>query len=148
MACKRYKNAAIRSVQTVYNNAVQAVTATEPTQMVVLGSQVCDTGCSIETTAAGFHILSNGIYRLSFDVTVNSTAAGINLATVQMMMDGDPLPCAVSTEGIAQNAPTTLHAETILPISVCRIFDPTITIEVSGVDGSVNHICATAVKIA
>ena len=148
MACNRMKRADIRSMQTAYNNDSQPITAAEPTQLTLLGNIVCDTGCAIETIGRGFRILADGVYRLSFDVTVNSTAAGISLATVQMMMGGEALPCAISREGIAQNAPTTLHAETQLEIGACRIVKPVVSIWASGIDGTVEHVCASAVKMA
>ena len=88
----------------------------------------------------------SGLYRISYDVTATATAAGV--MTLQGYKDTTPLPCMSAQATVAANGVTTLHMETTVYIGVCCNGTPTINAVVGGVDGTVNHVCASIVKLA
>mgnify|MGYP006888162421 FL=1 len=49
---------------------------------------------------------------------------------------------------VAANDVVTLHAETTVYIPVCCNGTPTINAVIGGVAGTVNHVCASIVKLA
>ncbi len=134
-----------KSAQTAYSNAIQPYTA-DGTQINILGTQVTDTGCSIRTTTGGFAFRNSGLYRISFDVTSVPTAAGEQV--LQLYRDQTPMPCAVSTITTIAGDSATQHVETIVAVQTCCAVNPAITARISGVAGTVNHVCASAVKLA
>lgn len=141
-----YSNSNVRSVQTAYNNAQQALTTTTPTTVVILGTQVCDTGCSIDTVTNGFKILHTGIYRFSFDVVITATTAGT--AEIQLINGTTALPCADVSQYVDTTGASAVHVETSIEVPVCRMVRPVISAAVSGIAGAITHVCATAEKLA
>ncbi len=146
MACnQRLKNSHYKSAQNAYNNTAQTMAATA-TPVNVLGVLNTDTGCAIDTNAGGFLILCSGLYRISYDVVFTAGAAGTEV--LQGMKDAAVLPCMTAQATVAADGSVTLHAETTVYIPVCCGNTPTISAVMSGVAGTVNHVCASVVKLA
>ena len=144
MACA-YNNRFYKSAQTTYNDTLQAFTA-ESTKVNLLGNLACDTGCSIVTTTGGFTVRDSGLYRFAFDLTATATGAG--LLTVHLYNGETALPCGIVRATVAAGDEVTLHVETILKLTTCAVIQPDINVHIGGVAGTVNHICATAVRLA
>lgn len=146
MACnQRLKNAHFKSAQNAYNNTTQTMPATA-TPVNVLGILNTDTGCSIDTNAGGFIIEHSGLYRISYDVTFTAGAAGTEV--LQGLKDTAALPCMTASVTTAENGIYTLHAETTVYVPVCCNGTPTISAVMSGVAGTVTHVCSSVVKLA
>lgn len=146
MACnQRLKNSHYKSAQNAYNNTAQTMAATA-TPVNVLGVLNTDTGCAIDTNAGGFLIQCSGLYRISYDVTFTAGAAGTEV--LQGLKDSAPLPCMSAQVTTAADSIYTLHAETTVYIPVCCGNTPTISAVMSGVAGTVTHVCASVVKLA
>lgn len=146
MACnQRLKNSHYKSAQNAYNNTEQTMAATA-TPVNVLGVLNTDTGCAIDTNAGGFLIQCSGLYRISYDVVFTAGAAGTEV--LQGMKDAAALPCMTAQATVAADGSVTLHAETTVYIPVCCGNTPTISAFMSGVAGTVNHVCASVVKLA
>lgn len=146
MSCSQaLKNCHYKSAQNAYNNSQQAFTATA-TPVNVLGVLNTDTGCSIDTNTAGFTVLNSGLYRISYDVTF--TATGVGTATLQGVKDSANLPCMASSVTTAAATVYTLHAETTIYIPVCCGGSSSIGATISGVAGTISHVCASVVKLA
>lgn len=146
MSCNnRLKNSHYKSAQNAYNNTSQAFTATA-TPINVLGVLNTDTGCSVDTVTGGFVVSSSGLYRISYDVVL--TAAGAGTVAIQGLKDTTPLPCMTAHATVAAGGITTLHVETTVYIPVCCSGNPTISATIGGVAGTINHVCASVVKLA
>lgn len=141
MACTLYQKSCVRS----YNNASQAFTE-EPTTLTLEGTPVVATGCSLKLNPASITVNNSGLYHISADVTFIPDAAGT--AVVQLYKDGAPLPCAISETTVDANSTYTTHIETDLCIKTCCAVQPVFSIQISGVSGTVSHICAGAVRLA
>lgn len=134
-----------KSCVRAYNNTPQTFTAT-PTQLNLEGVQVVESGCSLRLDDASIRVLRSGLYHISADVTFTPTAAGV--AIIQFYKDGVALPCAIAQHTVADGSVYTLHIETDLCLNTCCVSCPIITLNVSGVTGTVNHTCVGAVKLA
>lgn len=146
MACNsKLKNAHYKSAQNAYNNAEQAFIAAG-TPVNVLGILNTDTGCSIDTVTGGFVVSSSGLYRISYDVIF--TAAGAGTAEIKLLKDTVALPCADAQTTTTANGISTLHLETTIYIPVCCNSTPNVSAIISGVAGTINHVCASMVKLA
>ena len=146
MACnQRLKNPHYKSAQNAYNNTTQTMPATA-TPINVLGVLTTDTGCGIDTNTGGFTVNCSGLYRISYDVTFTATTAGTE--TLQGLKDTVALPCMTAQATAAANGTVTLHAETTLYIAACCGAAPNISAVLSGVAGTVTHVCASVVKLA
>lgn len=146
MACNsKLKNSHYKSAQNAYNNTTQAFVAAG-TPVNVLGILNTDTGCSIDTVTGGFVVSSSGLYRISYDVVF--TAGGAGTADLRLLKDTAALPCAVAQVTTAANNIYTLHVETTVYIPVCCNGTPTISATISGIDGTITHVCASMVKLA
>lgn len=144
MSCN-CKNEYQKSAQTAYNNAEQAYVAAGTT-VNVLGSLATDTGVSVSTQTGGFQICSGGLFRISYDVTSTPAAAGAQM--LQLYSDAVALPCAIVTDTVAADGVVTQHVETVIRIATCCALHPSISARISGVDGMINHVCASVVKLA
>lgn len=144
MSCN-CKNTYQKSAQTAYNNADQAYVAAGTT-VNILGNLATDTGVSISTQTGGFRICSGGLFRVSFDVTSTPAAAGAQI--LQLYSDATPLPCAIATDTVAADGIITQHVETVIRLATCCAIQPSISARISGVAGTINHVCASAVKLA
>lgn len=146
MACNRkFKNPHYKSAQNAYNNATQAFVAAG-TPVSVLGILNTDTGCSLNTNAGGFVVENSGLYRISYDVTATATTAGT--VTLQGYKDTIALPCMSAQATAAADGVVSLHMETTVYIAACCNGTPTINAIIGGVAGTVNHVCASIVKLA
>lgn len=67
---------------------------------------------------------------------------------LQGYKDTIALPCMSAQATVAANDVVTLHTETTVYIPVCCNGTPTINAVVGGVAGTVNHVCASIVKLA
>lgn len=128
----------------VYNDTPQVVTA-DATPLILEGIPVVYSGCSLTLNTGSVTVEKSGLYHLSADVTITPSAAGTLI--VQLNKDGVALPCAV-TRGAVSTNPITVHVETDLIINTCCINQPVITVVTRGVAGTVNHVCAGALKLA
>lgn len=143
MSCS--KNIYAKSCVRAYNNAAQPFTAAL-TPLNLLGTPVVDSGCSLTLNPASIQINKSGLYHLSADVTYTATEAGT--AVVQLYKDGIALPCAINQNTVAADSTYTVHIETDICVNTCCVNHPAITLDISGVTGTVNHICAGACKLA
>lgn len=145
MSCNA-KSPYAKSCVRIYNNAEQTFVSDPATIIALQGDVVVDSGCSLKLGASNVQILKSGLYHISADVTYTPTAAGE--AAVQLYRDGIALPCAISTETVVVGNTYTTHIETDLMMSVCCVNQPSITVRIGGVAGTVNHICAGVLKLA
>ena len=145
MSCNNCKNAYQKSAQAVYNNAEQAYVAAG-TNINVLGNLITDTGVSISTQTGGFRINNGGLFRVSYDVTSTPAAAGAQV--IQLYNGSSAMPCAIATDTVAADGVITQHIETVIRLATCCAMQPTISARISGVAGTINHVCASAVKLA
>ena len=145
MSCNNCKNAYQKSAQAAYNNAEQAYVAAG-TNINVLGNLITDTGVSISTQTGGFRINNGGLFRVSYDVTSTPAAAGAQV--IQLYNGSSAMPCAIATDTVAADGVITQHIETVIRLATCCAMQPTISARISGVAGTINHVCASAVKLA
>ena len=145
MSCNNCKNAYQKSAQAAYNNAEQAYVATG-TNINVLGNLITDTGVSISTQTGGFRINNGGLFRVSYDVTSTPAAAGAQV--IQLYNGSNAMPCAIATDTVAADGIITQHIETVIRLATCCAMQPAISARISGVAGTINHVCASAVKLA
>ena len=144
MSCN-CKNAYQKSAQTAYNNAAQAYVA-DGTNVSVLGNLITDTGVSITTQTGGFRVNNGGLFRISYDVTSTPAAAGAQI--LQLYNGSTAMPCAIATDTVTADGIVTQHVETVLRLATCCALHPTISARISGVAGTINHVCASVVKLA
>lgn len=138
-------NAYQKSSQMAYNDSAQAYTA-DGTTINILGNLITDTGVSITTNTGGFKINNGGLFRVSYDVTSTPSAAGTQI--VQLYNGSTAMPCAASTVTTTADDIITQHVETVVRIATCCAIQPTISARISGVAGTVSHVCASALKLA
>lgn len=129
----------------VYNNAAQAFTD-DLTLLNIEGTPVVESGCSLRLNTANVRINKSGLYHLSADITYTPTAAGVVIA--QLYKDGVALPCAISQQTVVAGNVYTTHIETDLEVITCCVNRPLITLNISGVAGTVNHTCVGVIKLA
>ena len=144
MSCN-CKNAYQKSAQAAYNNAEQSYVAAG-TNINVLGDLITDTGVSISTQTGGFRINNGGLFRVSYDVTSTPAAAGAQV--IQLYNGSNAMPCAIATDTVAADGVITQHIETVIRLATCCAMQPTISARISGVAGTINHVCASVVKLA
>lgn len=141
-----YRNKNYKSAQVALNTVAQATTAAGTT-VNVLGSLLTNTGCSIDTNNAGFRINNSGLYRIRYVITFTAAAAGTMVA--QLFKDGVALPCTLVQNTVAAGSVYTIAVEApALVVGTCCNICPNITAVVSGVNGTVDYVCASAVKLA
>lgn len=146
MACnQKLKNPHFKSAQNAYNNSAQTFVAAG-TPINVLGVLTTDTGCSIDTTTGGFNVSHSGLYRISYDVTFTPSAAGVSV--IQGFKDTVALPCMNTQTTVAAGSVYSLHMETTIYIPVCCNMTSNISATISGAAGTINHVCASMVKLA
>lgn len=145
MSCNNCKNVYQKSAQAAYNNAEQAYVAAG-TNINVLGNLITDTGVSISTQTGGFRINNGGLFRISYDVTSTPAAAGAQV--IQLYNGSSAMPCAIATDTVAADGIITQHIETVIRLATCCAMQPVISARISGVAGTINHVCASIVKLA
>lgn len=139
------RNAYQKSCQTAYNNSAQTYTA-DGTTVNILGNLITDTGISITTNSGGFKINNGGLFRISYDITSTPSAAGTQV--VQLYNGTTAMPCAISSVTTAADGVVTQHVESVVRIATCCAIQPAISAQISGVAGTVSHVCASALKLA
>lgn len=139
------KNPYAKSCIRVYNPVDQAFTAADTT-LVLQGTSVVNSGCSLTLNPSSIQVNKSGLYHISGDVIITPTAAG--LVTFQLYKDGVALPCAIAQETVASGNAYSLHIETDICINVCCVNNPSFTFVMSGVTGTVNNLSVGMVKLA
>lgn len=129
----------------VYNNSAQDFTAAL-TPLNLEGTPVVQSGCSMTLNTTSIQVNRSGLYHLSADVTYTPTAAGV--AIIQLYKDEVALPCAIAQHTVVAGSVYTDHIETDLCLATCCVNRPLITLDISGVAGTVNHTCVGMVKLA
>ena len=150
MACgsKSRKNCYAKSCQRYYNNNAQPFAAGETIQLQIAGARVVDTGVSIDTQPLSYTTLKTGLYHLVGDAVVNATTGGI--ASLQIYMDGVPLPCTLRTATFYAGN-NQVHTETDLDLTGCCCdVEHNFTFQFISDDavGSVVQFCSGVLKLA
>ena len=101
---------------------------------------------SISTQTGGFRINNGGLFRVSYDVTSTPAASGAQV--IQLYNGSSAMPCAIATDTVAADGIITQHIETVIRLATCCAMQPTISARISGVAGTINHVCASVVKLA
>lgn len=139
------KNPYAKSCTRVYNNAPQTLTTTA-TPLVIEGTPVVDSGCSLSVNPSSITICKSGLYHLSADVAITPTEAGTSV--VQFYNNGVAMPCAIAQNTAVDAVTFTAHIETDICVTACCVSKPQITLVASGVTGTVTHTCVGALKLA
>ena len=142
MACgNNLKQCNYKSIERTFNNTSQPFVATGTT-LNLLGVKATDTGVSICSSVNNFSINCTGTYHICADVTAEPTGAGD--LEIQLYRNGVPLPCAICTQTVASGDTYTLHTETDIYLKP----DDEISLNISGVAGSVTWLGASCIKWA
>lgn len=150
MSCggnKSKKTCHDKSCQRFYNNNAQAFTADTALQLQIAGAKVVDSGISIETQPLSYTTLKTGLYHIVADVTANSAAVGA--ATLQIYMDGVPLPCTLRSVTLVIGN-TEIHTETDLQLTgcCCDVEHNFTFVLIPTVAGTVTQACTGVLKLA
>ena len=150
MSCGRTnRNCNRKSCQRYYNTTPQPFIAGQTLQLTIAGSKVVDSGISIETEPMSYTTVKTGLYHFAGDVVIESTAAG-NI-TMQIYMDGVPLPCTFRESNLAATGFREMHTETDLELGGCCCdVNHTFTFVLTSADtaaGSVVHFCSGITKL-
>lgn len=142
MCCNnQYAKSCIR----VYNANPQTVTATATT-LVLEGTPVVESGCSLCLNPSSITIKKSGLYHLAADISFTPTAAGTFI--VQLYKDGVALPCTIVQDTAETGNVFAAHVETDICVNACCVNNPEITLVVSGVAGTITRTCVGALKLA
>lgn len=150
MACgsKCGKNCKTKSCQRYYNTTPQPFAAGQTLQLQIAGAKVVDTGISIETQPLSYTTLKTGLYHLVADVVADVTTLGA--ATLQVYMDGVPLPCTLRNLRFPVGY-NEIHTETDLCLTGCCCdVEHNFTFILNSVDavGEVVQFCSGVLKLA
>ncbi len=150
MGCSsnKHKTCRDKSCQRYYNNNPQSFVAGQVLNLQIAGNRVVDTGVSIETQGQSMTTLKTGLYHISADVVISVTAA--STGTLQVYMDGVPLPCTLRDLTLVAGA-NPVHVETDLPIEgcCCDVSHTFTFVFTSGTAvGSVLEFCCGILKLA
>lgn len=141
------KNAHYKSSAQTYNATIQALTAVATP--LSLGSVITDTGISLTPSSAGITVNKSGLYRISADITITSTAAGI--IDLQAYINGTARPETLREVTVPAAGNTVIHLETVAYISACCAMTPVITIvgnTTGAAAGSVTLLAVNVIKEA
>lgn len=152
MSCGNGNGSCSKSVARFYNDVTQTFAADATTTLVVSGNQVVLSGKGISVYNNGYTILKSGIYRVSGDIVVTGTAAG--LLTFEVYLDGLLLPCTVRKQSIAAGSTSVIHTETEIDFDkVCPCTNSVnhrITFVLatdSAAAGTVDNLCTGVTKL-
>lgn len=150
MSCgnKSLKSCKAKSCQRFYNTTPQPFAAGQTVQLQIAGSRVVDTGISIETQPLSYTTLKTGLYHFTADVVADVTTLGTG--TLQMYMDGVPLPCTLRNLRLPVGY-NEIHTETDLCLTGCCCdVEHTFTFILTSVDavGNVVQFCSGVLKLA
>lgn len=141
MASNCYRKSTLTALNTTAQTFVTAGTILSP------GGQLEKTGCSLTTSLQGIRILSDGLYTASGAVAFTPSVAGV--VTVALYKDGNLLPCSVRTMNV--NSGVLYMLDAVAPAfegEACRVIHPEITVQISGVDGTVSRVCLNVTRLA
>lgn len=138
------------SLMTYANSA----TTIDPTSVggvpAVFGTETTSTGCSINGTTSGATIEKSGLYLITFDANVTTTA-GPGLFNAQLYLAGTPVPAAIASETSIVGDTDNIGFTAVLYIPVCCMSNQTLSVVYSStvVTGlTINHNTLTVVKLA
>lgn len=129
MASNCYRKSTLTALNTTAQTFVTAGTILSP------GGQLEKTGCSLTTSLQGIRILSDGLYTASGAVAFTPSTAGV--VVVALYKDG--------------NSGVLYMLDAIAPAfegEACRVIHPEITVQISGVDGTVSRVCLNVTRLA
>jgi len=141
MANNCYRKSTLTVLNTTAQTFVEAGTTLSP------GGQLEKTGCSLTTSLQGIRILTDGLYTASGAVAFTPSDAGV--VVVALYKNGSLLPCSVRTMNVASGVLYMLDA--IAPAfegEACRVIHPEITVQISGVPGTVSRVCLNVTRLA
>lgn len=144
------KNCNQKSCVQYYNTNVQELIAGESLTLAV-GNRAVDTGVSIEAEPQAYVVVKNGLYTVSADIVIESTAAGN--ATVAVYRNGVVLPCTFRTVRVPATGDAEIHTETrfIVDDCCCKNIAETFTFVLISEDtaaGNIVQFCSGIYKLA
>lgn len=92
------KNRHYKSATQFYNASTQEVSSTV-SALALVGTEVTDTGVSLDLKSNGIEIEHSGLYRITAFINFNATTAGS--VTAQMYLNGVPLPDTLRIQTVA-----------------------------------------------
>lgn len=134
-----------KSTLTALNTTPQLFTADGT--ILAPGGQIEKTGCSLATSLQGIRIQSNGLYTASGAIAFTPSEAGV--VTLAIYKEGSLLPCSVRMMNVASGVMYALDA--IAPAfegEACRVINPEVTVQISGVSGTINRFCLNVTRLA
>lgn len=137
------KNSHYKSSVQTYNAVAQALTAT-PTALNI-GAAITDTGISLTPSISGVTVKKSGLYRISADITITSTAAGI--VNLQTFINGVARPETLRAVTVPAAGNSVIHLETVAYISACCAQSPIITIVGNTVGAAAGSVALIAVNV-
>lgn len=88
-------------------------------------------------------------YNKLHDRVVAFTPSDAGVVVVALYKDGNLLPCSVRTMNV--NSGVLYMLDAIAPAfegEACRVIHPEITVQISGVDGTVSRVCLNVTRLA
>lgn len=138
------------SLTTFANSATTIDPTTTGGVPATFGTETTSTGCSINGTTSGATIEKSGLYLISFDANVTTTA-GPGLLNAQLYLAGVPVPAAIASETTLVGDTDNISFTIVLYIPVCCMSNQTLSVVYSStaITGlTVNHNTLTVVKLA
>lgn len=146
--CNCLKNPHYKSSSQFYNTTVQAIAETA-TPLSLLGTEVTDTGASVNVLPTAIQIDHGGLYQIEIAISVNATTAGA--VSVALAKNGSVLPETRRTETLAAGNGV-IETGTVRYMSACCCQEPTqIQVLVNGdgtAAGNVTLVSGCIVKLA
>lgn len=143
------KNCNQKSCVRYYNTNIQTLVAGE-TLTLSIGNRAVDTGISIEAEPQSYVVVKNGLYHISADIVIESTAAGN--AILAIYKNGVIMPCTYRVVRVPATGDAEIHAETEFVVNeCCRNIGDTFTFILVSEDtaaGNVVQFCSGIYKLA
>ena len=152
MACnsgnsnRAYQKSCVR----YFNNTPQLLTADGETVLTLAGAKVVNSGASIQVEPQSYDTVKIGLYHLTADAVITSTAAGV--LKLKWYIDGVALPGTIKRVTLPASGNAEIHTETDLELSGCcccvsHTFTLVATTD-STAAGSVVELCTGLLKLA
>lgn len=146
MGCSCNKFA--KTCKRFYNNTSQPFAITNTT-LVLLGEKTVNSGVSASVENTSIRIIHSGLFHVSFDIALDTTATAAGTVTLQLYNNGIAMPETLTQRTLTPNAIVTAHIETDIEANICCCnTKPVITLVASGIAGNVLHISGTIIKEA
>ena len=146
--CNCLKNPHYKSSAQFYCTTSQTISSTAA-GLTLLGTEVTDTGASVNVFSNAVQIEHGGLYEIEVSVNVTATTAGV--VTLQMAKNGTALPETKRTATVPVGD-TVIETRTVRYLTTCCCQEPTqIQILVNGDDtavGNVSLVSGCIVKLA